>query len=334
MTHTRWRDDFTAIVKGRTTAYSGTAANGFKTDMSFTNMIGNGGLLTTVGDLLRWNENFFNPSVGGRAFVDSMQTRMVLRSGRRISYALGLEVGSYDGVAEVSHSGSTAGYRTYLARYPEQHVSLAVLCNLGSTNPVALGHQVADLLVTKPAAAAQSGAPTVTLSAAQLERWAGTYVDARTDRALHLAVRDGALAMADGPSVVARPVTPNAFRAFGNADLVFSGSAPARRALLIRDGDTSVFTEAHAGPLTKAKLAEYAGTYASDELDVVLTVVPVGELLILRRRPADEISMRPVYDDDFATSIGSLRFYRDAGGRVTGFGVYSGRIRNVKFNKR
>ena len=334
MTHTRWRDDFTAIVKGRTTAYSGTATNGFKTDMSFTNMIGNGGLLTTVVDLLRWNENFFNPSVGGKAFVDSMQTRMVLRSGRRITYALGLEVGSYDGVAEVSHGGSTAGYRTFLARYPEQHVSLAVLCNLGSTNPVALGHQIADLLVTKPAAAAQSGAPAITLSAAQLERWAGTYVDTRTDRALRLAARDGALAMAEGPNGVARPVTPNAFRAFGTADLVFSGSAPARKALLIRDGDTSVFAEAHAAPLTKAKLAEYAGTYTSDELDVVLTVAPVGELLILRRRPADEMAMRPVYDDDFATSIGSLRFSRDANGRVTGFGVYSGRIRNVRFNKR
>jgi CubicO group peptidase (beta-lactamase class C family) len=333
MTHTRWRDDFTAIVKGRTTAYSGTAANGFKTDMSFTNMIGNGGLLTTVGDLLRWNENFFNPSVGGKAFVDSMQTRMVLRSGRRITYALGLEVGSYDGVAEVSHGGSTAGYRTFLARYPEQHVSLAVLCNVGSANPVALGHQVADLLVTKPAAAAQSGAPVITLSAAQLERWAGTYLDARTDRALRLVVRDGALAMVEGPNAVARPMTPNAFRAFGTADLVFSGSAPARKALLIRDGDTSVFAEAHAAPLTKAKLAEYAGTYTSDELDVVLTVAPVGELLILRRRPADEMAMRPVYEDDFATSIGSLRFTRDASGRVTGFGVYSGRIRNVRFSK-
>ena len=62
MTHTRWRDDFTAVVKGRTTAYSGTAERGFHTDMSFTNMIGNGGLLTTVGDLLLWNENFFNPN--------------------------------------------------------------------------------------------------------------------------------------------------------------------------------------------------------------------------------------------------------------------------------
>ena len=87
-------------------------------------------------------------------------------------------------------------------------------------------------------------------------------------------------------------------------------------------------------PLPKAKLAEYAGTYTSDELDVALTVAPVGELLILRRRPADEMLMRPVYDDDFATSIGSLRFTRDASGRVTGFGVYSGRIRNVRFSKR
>ncbi|HKN67845.1 MAG TPA: serine hydrolase domain-containing protein, partial [Gemmatimonadaceae bacterium] len=108
MTHTRWRDDFTDIVKGRTTAYSGTAERGFHTDMSFTNMIGNGGLLTTVGDLLLWNENFFNPKVGGQALVDSMQTRMVLRNGRRITYALGLDVSAYDGVPEVSHSGSTA----------------------------------------------------------------------------------------------------------------------------------------------------------------------------------------------------------------------------------
>ncbi|MFL5612049.1 MAG: serine hydrolase domain-containing protein [Gemmatimonadaceae bacterium] len=92
MIHTRWRDDFTAIVKGRTTAYSGSATRGFRTDMSFTNMIGNGGLLTTVGDLLLWNENFFTPIVGGQAFVDSMQTRMTLRNGRRITYALGLDV--------------------------------------------------------------------------------------------------------------------------------------------------------------------------------------------------------------------------------------------------
>src|SRR6185436_8852396 len=47
-THTRWRDDFTTVVPNRATAYSGSPANGFHTDMPFTNMIGNGGLLSTV----------------------------------------------------------------------------------------------------------------------------------------------------------------------------------------------------------------------------------------------------------------------------------------------
>lgn len=334
MTHTRWRDDFTAIVPGRTTAYSGTADRGFKTDMSFTNMIGNGGLLTNVGDLLIWNENFFNPSIGGRAFVDTMQTRMTLRSGRRITYALGLDVSSYDGVAEVSHSGATAGYRTFLARYPEQHVSLAVLCNVGSANPVALGHQVADLVIRKPTAAAQSGAPTVTLSDAQLHRWAGTYVDRRTDRPLRLLVRNGKLASQDAENFDIRPTSPSVFRVPGDAELTFSGVAPARVATLVRPGaDTAVFAEGHAAALTVARLAEYAGTYTSEELDVQLVVAVKGDSLVLRRRPADEMVMRPIYDDDFGTSIGSLRFSRDASGRITGFGIFSGRIRDVRFSK-
>src|SRR6476620_9326684 len=78
MTHTQWRDDFTEVVPNRATAYSGNAANGFHTDMPFTNMIGNGGLLSTMGDLLAWNENLDNPKIGGRAYVDAMQTPMRL----------------------------------------------------------------------------------------------------------------------------------------------------------------------------------------------------------------------------------------------------------------
>src|SRR5437763_15522226 len=57
MTHTSWRDDYTRIVKTRAVAYS-SGRDGFRTDMPFENVYGNGGLLTTVGDLLKWNENF------------------------------------------------------------------------------------------------------------------------------------------------------------------------------------------------------------------------------------------------------------------------------------
>jgi hypothetical protein len=67
---------------------------------------------------------------------------------------------------------------------------------------------------------------------------------------------------------------------------------------------------------------------------VKLDVAVKDGQLVLRRRPADEMRMRFMYDDDFDTPIGSLRFPRDATGRVIGFGVFNGRIRDVRFTKR
>jgi CubicO group peptidase (beta-lactamase class C family) len=320
-------------VKGRATAYSGTAQSGFKMDMPFTNMIGNGGLLTTVGDLLKWNENLQNPTVGGAAYVDSMQTRARLRNGRTISYALGIEVDAYNGVREVSHGGSTAGYRTFLARYPEQRVSVAVLCNLASANAGGLAHQVADVFLPKQVAAAQSGSGAgVTLSQSQLERWAGRYVDPGTDRSLNLVVRDGALVneQARVPSVA---LAPDRFRVVSGNEFVFAGP-PGRRTMkmITPTGDTTLLVEKAPFPST-LPLNAYVGTYSSDELDVQLEVALKDGKLVLRRRPADELAMRPTYADDFDTDAGSLRFTRDKSGKVSGFSIYAGRVLDVRFHR-
>jgi hypothetical protein len=99
------------------------------------------------------------------------------------------------------------------------------------------------------------------------------------------------------------------------------------------DGDTTVLKEIGASPASAATLADYAGTYASDELDVKLVIAVKGDHLVLLRRPADEFTLRSNFDDDFQSPIGSLRFSPDAQGRVTGFGVYSGRIRDVRFRR-
>ena len=65
MTHTSWRDDYTRIVKGRAQAYR-ERDGAFHTDMPFENVYGNGGLLTTVGDLLKWNQHYDAPAGGRR----------------------------------------------------------------------------------------------------------------------------------------------------------------------------------------------------------------------------------------------------------------------------
>ena len=137
MTRTQWREDFTAIVQNRATAYRLMPDGRFRTNMPFTNVIGNGGLLTTVGDLLMWNENLDHPRVGGQELADRLQTRGRLNDGFENEYAQGLTVTQYRGMREISHGGSTAGYQTFLARFPDHRLSVAVLCNTTGTNPVA-----------------------------------------------------------------------------------------------------------------------------------------------------------------------------------------------------
>jgi CubicO group peptidase (beta-lactamase class C family) len=336
MTHTRWRDDVTTVVPNRATAYSGSAATGFHTDMPFTNMIGNGGLLTTMADLLKWNENLDHPTVGGQSYADALQSRMRLTNGRTITYALGLEVGDYQGVREVSHGGSTAGYRTALARYPDQRVSVAVWCNYAGANPALLAHQVVDLVLSKPASVAAQAAPRkVDLPAAELQQWAATYRDPHTDDVITLVATDGTLSAGTGrgQTTAFTPVGGSRFHAqIGEAE--FMRTSGRRGFVLVRaNGDSSHFEEARSAPPTIAT-QEYTGTYTSDELDVKLVVAVKGDKLVLRRRPADELELRPAYADDFAApGLGSIRFSRDASGRVTGFAIFAGRVVDVRFTR-
>lgn len=144
MTRTSWRDDFTRIVKDRAIAYAA-SADGFRIQMPFENVHGNGGLLTTVGDLLKWNENFVDPKVGDQTFLKIQQTPGTLNDGSTHQYAMGLTVRDYKGLPEVGHSGSTAGYRAHLTRFPQQRLSVAVLCNASSGAATQYAMSVAEM---------------------------------------------------------------------------------------------------------------------------------------------------------------------------------------------
>ena len=89
MTHTSWRDDYTRIVKDRAIAYS-RDATGYHTDMPFENVYGNGGLLTTVGDLLQVERALrARPRSGMQRFVAEQQKPGHFNDGRPHDYAPG-----------------------------------------------------------------------------------------------------------------------------------------------------------------------------------------------------------------------------------------------------
>ena len=145
MAHTHFDDDNSPAVENRVLSYRPDAETGFvPLEKNFT-IVGSGGLLTTVEDLLLWDRNFYEPKVGGDSFVETMQRCGTLNSGEELDYTAGLVVGEYKGLRLVHHSGSMLGFRTIMARFPAQKFTVVLLGNLGTIDTWKLMTQVTDI---------------------------------------------------------------------------------------------------------------------------------------------------------------------------------------------
>lgn len=192
MTDSHYQDDHTQPVRGRAYAYSPAAGGRYTINVWNNDLVGQGGVMTTVLDLAKWDGNFDTGKVGGPGFLQRQLERGTLNSGSALTYAFGLQIGTYRGVDLVEHTGSTGGYRAVLTRFPKQHTTIAVLCNVSNAAPVTLAHRVADHLL-RDSFTAPIPAPTATnaaagderssdepvaalqLSAAELAKFAGRY---------------------------------------------------------------------------------------------------------------------------------------------------------------
>jgi CubicO group peptidase (beta-lactamase class C family) len=329
MAQTSWRDDYTRIVKGRAIAYD-EKDGAFHTDMPFENVYGNGGVLTTVGDLLKWNGNFTRPVVGDAEFVALQQQPGKFNDGRTHGYAFGLMVGTYHGVREVAHSGSTAGYSAFLTRFPDRELSVAVLCNV-ATNATTLAHDVANVYLPGMAGSflAYPGSP---------DEWrelAGVYrnVDVGFVRTIGLD-GDRNLRVEGGPTL--RAIGPGTFTLADPLDARARWVFDKTGKLTVTDeyGTVDHFERVALARPGPADLKGYVGRYASHDADVELTAKADGERLVLWRRPDTTIALTPLYADAFrAASLGTVIFRRDARGGVVEFSVVQDRVWNMPFRR-
>src|SRR5467141_1935516 len=146
MTHTQYRDDHTSLIANRAMAYDAKEkGGGYRLNVSYFEQTGDGAVHTSVEDLLKWDENFYSGQIGGKEFLSEIQEQGKLNDGKVLDYAKGLRIADYRGLRTVSHGGSWGGYRAELLRFPEQHFSVACLCNLGSASPSNRARRVADI---------------------------------------------------------------------------------------------------------------------------------------------------------------------------------------------
>jgi CubicO group peptidase (beta-lactamase class C family) len=325
MKDTSWRDDHTRIVKRRAIAYDDQKGI-FSTLMPFENVHGNGGLLTTVGDLLKWNANFVKPVVGDARFVEEMERRARFNDGREHEYALGLYVDTHNRHREVDHSGGTAGYVAHLGRYPDDQVSVVVMCNVRTAPATANAKAIASLMFQGPGGIAGSILSGL-LDVGEGPQFTGLYRSLAPAGTITISAPDGGTLVSTNQGRLTR-VTRTRFEA-GGVVFEFDG----RGGLRVTDefGTSDSYDRVEPWTPGVEELRPLVGRYSSDELELTLSVTLDGERLAINRGPAGVIRLTPVFPDGFSFGSNWLLIRRDNPGRVVGLSVNQERVWDLRF---
>ena len=281
-------------------------------------------------------------TVGGRALIEQAHTRGVLERWPADVLCPRLVHGEYRGLRTVGHGGADAGYRSNFVRFSDQRLSMAVLCNFPTSNPGEKAFQVADVYLADTLADRidEPDPEGVDLSNPEMDRIVGVYRQPSSDLVQVINRREGTLVVGSSPSAERTliPLGDNHFRRAGSTrveTIDFEGRGGAPRLRIPSDTGEVVYDWAALIDPSADELAAYVGQYYSEEVVTDYTVRVDDGTLILAHRKRDDVTLQPTFADGFvAPNQGlGLTFTRDAGDRVDGLTLSSGRVRKVRFER-
>ncbi len=143
MNNTHFHDDASMFVKNRATGYRH-FSDGIKIMESPLEIVGDGGIFTTVEDLFLWDQAFYNGKLG-QDLIKTIITKGKLNNGSEITYAFGLFIDEYKGKKKISHAGTCVGHRADMIRFPDQKFTVICLTNRRRINPTDYCRRIADI---------------------------------------------------------------------------------------------------------------------------------------------------------------------------------------------
>lgn len=358
MTHTVYVNDHTMIVPNRAMGYESSGPGTFIRNMSNWEQNGDGGVNTTVEDLLKWDENFYTPKVGGRALLAELGRRGILNGGDTLDYGEGLLFSDFHGIPKVEHGGAWAGYRAQLLRIPSEHLSVAVLANSSEIDADGLAEKVMEVLMADKlskgavarAAGDASGSGSVPTRAAvkfdstRFAAYAGQYEMTEIPGFVMTFSRESGhyYVQATGQS---------RSEMFPSSDSTFFTTDVDALVTFHRDagGGVSAITFDQDGPhpgkriepwtIPAEELASYAGRYYSPELETEYTLsVKEGKLVAANAR-VDTVTFTPpvtksvmMFQGDHAY-LARVSFEKGKDGVVAAMLATLGRSRNIRFER-
>jgi CubicO group peptidase (beta-lactamase class C family) len=345
MGDTHFHNDHTQIVKNRASGYVPDNNETYKISMTTLDMIGDGGIFTTINDIKKWDDAYYESNVLSREFWSVMTQQGILNNGEVIDYASGLMISKYKGLKTIRHGGAFVGFRAELLRFPEQKLSIAIFANIGDANPSRMANQVADVLlkdklIEKVVKKDKKVKIDTTEDEFQLSQLVGDY-EIQPGAVAKLSIKNDSLNVLqtwNKSTYTILKVSGNTFQISGNENISFSFSN-------LKDGFTQTLTVIQDGSETKAKrkkevnlsgidLNDYLGSYYSKELDVTYDFEIENGILkagIKEKKSLVDCTISEI--DQLTMEFGMIRFQR-TDGLISSFELDSGRVKNLKFHKK
>ncbi len=351
MNNTHFHNDHTQIVKNRATGYMPSGKEDYKISRTTLDMIGDGGIFTTVNDIKKWDDSYYNPNVLSKRFWSMMTAQAVLNNGEVIEYACGLFIDKYKGLKRISHGGAFVGYRAELLRFPEQRLSIAIFANRSDANPSIKANQVADVLlkahfknveIEKPDQKDLRKDQFVHLKTNELENFSGHYLNTTSSLARRIYVKNDTLRYARSKTNESKliPISKNEFKMINvQADVLVKFEVNEFKqktmAFIVNGGKPSISIEYMPIVYTKEELLQFSGSYYSAELDVYYSLKLEDQMLMLYINDTKKSSIRPIMKNLFLNDdYGIFQFNNDAKDKVSSFRLAAGRVKNLKFDKK
>jgi CubicO group peptidase (beta-lactamase class C family) len=351
MNNTHFHNDHTQIVKNRASGYVPSGNNDYKISMTTLDMIGDGGVFTTINDIKKWDDSYYNSNVLSKRFWDMMTQQGILNSGEVIDYASGLDIGEYKGLKTIRHGGAFVGFRAELLRFPEQRLSIAIFANRSDASPSRMANQVADLLLkenfTNIGVENQDQKDVkkdefVHLKTNELENFSGHYWNNTSSLARKVYVKNDTLIYFRSETNESKlvPISKNEFKMINvQADVVVKFEVNElgenTMSFIANGGKPSISIEYMPKVYTKNELLQLSGRYYSSELDVYYSLTPEGDLLMLYINDSKKSSLSPIMKNLFSNDdYGIFQFNNDDGGRLSSFRLAAGRVKNLNFEKK
>lgn len=348
MRNSLYREDSSVPLFNRAAGHLPRPDGGWALEEPWANIMGPGGVHTSLGDLVAWERNFVQSGEESTDLFEQMATPARTEDGSEIDYGIGLMIGSYKGLRTVSHAGGGAGFSADIVRFPSPGLTVICLANIGGFAPTQKAYQVADLVL-------ESARPSKSMpltpdegrreeemesrpSLEDFEEHLGAYLSPGKEMLARL-IREGdkLLMVAPGQSYEMRAAGPRRLRSVSAVDLELTFERDSRndRAIHVRAGteDQGMWRRVELPDLNEEDVGEYEGAFYSEELDVEFTVrrKETGLQLVGTTKAAD---MQPIDRDAFLAESLVIRFTRETKGQINGLEIDAGRVLGVRFTPR